>query len=74
MFILDNYSPGKIDDVPYCLPIECGNRLPLGDVKSCSLPEDNTTSCYYKVPEVVCTEQGQCVPVCGNFIFIKRKM
>jgi hypothetical protein len=62
LFLLDNYVPGMKNEIPYCLSVDCGDRLPLGDEKSCVLPDDNI-SCYYKAPEVECTVQGQCNPV-----------
>jgi hypothetical protein len=37
----------------YCVPNDCENRLPLGDYKSCNMPEDET-NCYYKLPQTVC--------------------
>jgi hypothetical protein len=62
VYFLDNYIPGLVGGIPYCLPAECTSRLPLGDLKSCSLPDD-TVTCYYKAPEVSCTEgEGEQCP------------
>jgi hypothetical protein len=60
---LDSYEPGLIGSVPYCLSSPCDQRIPLGNLKSCSLPNDATT-CYYKIPEIPCEQDTECVQVC----------
>jgi hypothetical protein len=36
----DNYYAGSGETQGYCVPVSCGNRLPLGDEKDCSLVND----------------------------------
>jgi hypothetical protein len=54
MYIIDNYQIYTVDDTSYCVALSCDDRYPMGDSKTCSLPDDMTT-CYYKAPQTSCT-------------------
>jgi hypothetical protein len=66
IFFADNYVAGLVNGVPVCKAVDCEERLPWGNEKSCTLPGD-TIACYYMAPQTVCTE-GECPKVCNFFL------
>jgi hypothetical protein len=51
----NNYETDLQNSNNICGPKNCEERIPFGNFKDCSLPEDETGSiCSYKPPETVC--------------------